>query len=84
MPRSHNERWSLDFLSDVFELGRRFRIRAEIGDCTRECLALVAETSPSGRHVAGKLDSPPRSYCKLEGILRDNSTELTSHAILEW
>jgi putative transposase len=39
-----NERWSLDFVSDSFTDGRRFRILAIVDDCTRECLALVAVT----------------------------------------
>ena len=47
-PSKPNERWSLDFLSDVFEPGRRFRILAVIDDCTRECLGLVADTALSG------------------------------------
>ena len=49
--RPRAERWSLDFLSDVFGPGRRFRILAVIDDHTRECLALVADTSISGARV---------------------------------
>lgn len=55
-PLYPNERWSLDFLSDVFEPGRRFRILAVLDDCTRECLRLVADTSLSGARVARELD----------------------------
>jgi putative transposase len=44
VPRRPNDRWSLDFLADVFELGRRFRIFAAIDDCTRKNLGLVADT----------------------------------------
>jgi transposase InsO family protein len=43
-----NERWSLDFVSDQLTCGRRFRILTIVDDCTRECLALVADTSLSG------------------------------------
>ena len=42
-----NERWSLDFVSDAFTDGRRFRVLAVIDDYSRECLALVADTSLS-------------------------------------
>ena len=84
VPRSPNERWSLDFLSDVFEPGRRFRILAVIDDCTRESLALVADTSLSGRRVARELDNLVRLYGKPTSIVSDNGTELTSRAILEW
>lgn len=41
VPLRPNERWSLDFVSDQFTDGRRFRILAIVDDCTRENLALV-------------------------------------------
>jgi len=83
-PQRPNDRWSLDFLSDVFEPGRRFRILAVIDDCTRECLALVADTSLSGVRVARELDRLTRLYGRPAAITSDNGTELTSRAILEW
>lgn len=42
LPSGINERWSLDFVSDAFTDGRRFRILAVIDDYSRECLALEA------------------------------------------
>ena len=45
LPSRPNERWSLDFVSDSFTDGRRFRILAVVDEFTRECLALVADTS---------------------------------------
>ncbi len=83
-PQCPNERWSLDFLSDVFEPGRRFRILAVIDDCTSESLALVADTSLSGQRVARELDSLIRIYGKPVSIASDNGTELNNRAILEW
>jgi hypothetical protein len=56
-PVAANQRWSLDFVSDQMTDGRRFRILAVVDDCTRECLALVADTSLSGLRVARELDS---------------------------
>jgi len=84
VPLRPNDRWSLDFLSDVFEPSRRFRILAVIDDRTRENLALIADTSLSGRRVARELDSVIRLYGKPKTIVSDNGTELTSRAILEW
>lgn len=83
-PSKPNERWSLDFLSDVFEPGRRYRIFAVIDDCTRECLGLIADTSLPGARVARELDAIIRLYGKPKTIVSDNGTELTSRAILEW
>ena len=71
-PEHPNERWSLDFLSDVFEPGRRFRIFAVIDDCTRECLGLIADTSISGVRVARELNALIRLYGKPATIVSDN------------
>jgi putative transposase len=48
IPVAPNDRWSLDFVSDQLSDGRRFRVLTVIDNCTRECLALVADTSLSG------------------------------------
>ena len=79
-----NDRWSLDFVSDQFDTGRRFRILAIYDDCTRECLAAVADVSLSGRRVARELDRLIATRGKPTSILSDNGTELTSNAIVSW
>lgn len=83
-PSRPTERWSLDFVSDVFGPGRRFRILAVIDDCTRECLGLIADTSLSGMRVARELDKLIRLYGSPKTIVSDNGTELTSRAMLDW
>ena len=84
VPSRPNERWSLDFVSDSFTDGRRSRILAVVDDCTRECLALVADTSLSGARVARELDSVIARRSLPRTCLSDNGTELTSMAILAW
>ncbi len=83
-PLVANQRWSLDFVSDQLTDGRRFRILTVIDNCTRECLALVADTSLSGRRVARELDAIIVRRGRPETIVSDNGTELTSNAILSW
>ena len=83
-PFRPNDRWSLDFVSDQFLDGRRFRILAVVDDCTRECLALVADTSLSGLRVVRELDRLLVERGKPRTIVSDNGTELTSNAILAW
>jgi hypothetical protein len=56
VPTAPNDRWSLDFVLDQLTDGRRFRVLTVVDDCTRECLALVADTSLSGTRVARELD----------------------------
>ncbi len=84
VPLGPNERWSLDFVSDQMTDGRRFRILTVVDDCTRECLALVADTSLSGSRVARELDAIIGRRGRSTSIVSDNGTELTSNAILGW
>ena len=84
VPDRANVRWSLDFLSDTISDGRRFRVLAIVDDYTRECLALVADTSLSGLRVARELDGVIRLRGRPGTIVSDNGTEFTSMAILRW
>jgi putative transposase len=77
-------RWSLDFVSDQLTDGRRFRVLAIVDDCTRECLALVADTSLSGLRVVRELDHLIAQRGKPRMIVSDNGTEMTSNAVLTW
>ncbi|MGO6784415.1 DDE-type integrase/transposase/recombinase, partial [Rhizobium ruizarguesonis] len=84
VPMVANDRWSLDFVSDQFTDGRRLRILTVVDDCTRECLALVADTSLSGLRVARELDRIIEERGKPRMIVSDNGSEFTSNAILQW
>ena len=84
LPSGPNERWSLDFASDCFTDGRRFRILAIVDDFTRESLALIPDTSLSGTRVARELDALIARRGRPKSCVSDNGTELTSVAILKW
>jgi putative transposase len=84
IPQGPNQRWSLDFVSDQFGCGRRFRILTVVDDFTRECVALVADTSLSGARVARELDLVIKARGKPATIVSDNGPEFTSSAILAW
>lgn len=79
-----NDRGSLNFVSDQLSDGRRLRILTVVDDCTRECLALVADTSLSGLRVARELDRIMQARGKPKMIVSDNGSEFTSNAILQW
>jgi putative transposase len=51
IPQGPNQCWSPDFLGDQLSDRRRFRILAAVNDFTRECLALIADTSLPGTRV---------------------------------
>ena len=55
-----------------------------VDDWTRECLALVVDTSLPGARVARELDRIIAVRGRPLTIVSDNDTELTSMAILKW
>ena len=77
LPRAANQRWSLDFVSDTFADGRRLRVLCVVDDFTRECLALVADTSLSGQRVARELDAIAAARRYPATTVSDNSLPRT-------
>lgn len=84
MPQGPNQRWSLDFVADQLVDGRRFCVLVVVDDFTRECLALVVDTSLSGQRVARELDALIALRGQPFMVVSDDGTELTSRAILQW
>lgn len=84
VPDGPNQRWSLDFVSDALTDGRRFRVLAIVDDFSRECLALVADSSLSGQRLTRELDAIIKQRGKPKTIVSDNGTEMTSIAVLKW
>jgi putative transposase len=78
-----NQPWSLDIVSDALDDGRWFRILAVTDDFSRDCLALVADTSLSGVRVVRELDAAMARRGRPLMCISDNGTELTSNAILK-
>lgn len=84
VPARANQRWSLDFASDAFEDGQRFRVLCIVDNCTREALATVVDRSLSGVRLTRKLDDLIRRRGQPGMVASDNGTEMTSHAFLRW
>jgi putative transposase len=84
IPQDRNLRWSLDFVMDTLVNGRRFRILTLVDDFTRECLALVADSSLTAPRVVRELDRIIETRGCPRMIVSDNGTEFTSNAILAW
>jgi putative transposase len=79
-----NERWSLDFVHDTLQSGRRIRALNVVDDFTREALAIEVDTSISGSRVTRVLDRIAHQRGLPKTIVMDNGTELTSLAMLAW
>ena len=60
---------------------RRSRALTVIDYCTRECLALVADTALSGRSVARELDAIIAYRGRPDMIVSDNGADYTSNTI---
>lgn len=84
IPQGANQRWSLDFVSDALDDGRRFRVLNVVDDFSRECLACVVDTSLSGTRVVRELEALMVRRGKPLMIVSDNGTELVSHAVLRF
>lgn len=83
-PAAPNQRWSMDFVSDAFAHGRRFRIFTLVDDFTRESLALEPDVCLTGKRVAQVLDRVVIARGAPEVIVSDNGPEFISRALEEW
>jgi putative transposase len=79
-----NDIWMLDFMSDVLDSGRRFRVFAVEDQLTRTGLVAEVDTSLPGGRVVRVLDGLVAEHGKPAMIVSDNGTELTCNAIIKW
>ena len=83
-PTRINERWSLDFLLDTLEDGRRVRLLAVVDDFTRTCLAIEVDTSIGGRRVVDVLQRLVETRGKPAVLITDNGPEFAGRALDAW
>lgn len=79
-----NERWSLDFMTDMLTSGKRFRTFNVIDNYTRECLCIEIATSMPSSKVVEYLNQIIKVRGKPNSITLDNGTELTSKVFDQW
>ncbi len=79
-----NDIWVLDFMSDVLDSGRRFRVFAVEDQLTRTGLVAEVDTSLPGGRVVRVLDGLVAEHGRPAMIVSDNGTELTCNAIIKW
>lgn len=88
IPRSSplyaNERWSMDFMADQLENGKRFRMLNIVDDRTRECLALSPAFSLTAESVVAILDAVIAERGKPSTIVTDNGPEFVSLRLEGW
>ena len=79
-----NEQWSMDFVHDRTQEGRRLRVLTVVDNFSRQCLALEADRSLSGERVAATLEEVARRRGNPQRIRVDNGTEFYSKAQDAW
>lgn len=84
LPTRPTERWSMDFLHDRLADGRRFRVLTMVDDYSRECPALVADTSLTGARVVQVLERLADTSGLPTLITVDNGPEFAGSALDAW
>lgn len=79
-----NITWSMDFMSDALEDGRRIRVLNIIDDYNRECLAIEIGVSICSQRVTRVLDWIIELRGQPAQIRTDNGPEYTSHHYIDW
>ena len=84
IPSRPNQGWTMDFIADRLEDGRRFRALTVLDLYTRECLAILPGLSLTGGRVASCLERIRQSRGGPESIQVDNGSEFYSRAMDAW
>ena len=84
VPVGMNTTWSMDFMHDVLDNSRKFRVLNVIDDYNREAIAVEASHSFPATRVVDLLDRLILFKGKPQAIRVDNGTEFTSKAFTEW
>lgn len=79
-----NECWSMDFMSDALEDGRKVRILNIIDDYNRACLITECGISMPSERVTRLLEQIIEQRGKPASIRTDNGPEFTSHHFVDW
>jgi putative transposase len=81
-PTQPNELWAMDFVSDSFISGRKFRVLTVKDLFTHECICLYADRSIPGAEVARQLEKVISVRgAKPKAIICDNGPEFISKAM---
>lgn len=82
--REVNETWTMDFMSDRLENGRRFRVLSLVDQYSRECLWTEAGQRMTAHRVVEVLDRVKAGRTLPKRIVVDNGTEFDSRELDAW
>lgn len=79
-----NQTWSMDFVSDALDSGRRIKCLVVADDYTHECVQIAADFGMGAQYVTRMLDEASRFRGYPAAIRTDNGPEFTARALLAW
>lgn len=83
-PTRPDQLWTMDFASDAFTSGRRFRTLNLMDGFTREALEIEPDTSLPAARVVRALEQLKQLGRRPEAIVIDNGPEFISQALDQW
>lgn len=84
IPSAPNQVWSIDFVSDALEYGRRLKCLTIVDDFTKESIDIVVDRGISGRYVTRALDQAARFRGLPLTVRTDQGPEFTGKAMDQW
>lgn len=84
LPIRSNIIWSMDFMHDVLDNGRKFRVLNIIDDFNREAIVVDPQHSYTSERVVNLLDYIVSYRGKPNSIRVDNGSEFIAHAFRNW
>lgn len=79
-----DQRWSMDFVSDSLDAGRRFKVLTIVDDYSRECPAMEVDSSLNGKRVVQTLEKLAAMRGLPEVITVDNGPEFSGKTLDAW
>ena len=83
VPRAPNEVWSIDFVSDSLEHGRRLKCLTIVDDYTKEAIDIPVDHGISGEYVTRVLDRVGQ-FRGLPQVIRCDEGPVTGNALDRW
>jgi putative transposase len=84
IPTGPNQVWSMDFVSDSLEYGRRLKCLTIVDDFTKESIDIVVDHGISGAYVTRVLDQVGKFRGLPKVIRTDQGPEFTGKALDQW
>jgi putative transposase len=79
-----NQTWSMDFVSDSLDSGRRNKCLVVADDYSSECVQIAVDFGMGAQYVTCMLDEAARFRSYPQAVRTDHGPEFTARAFLAW